>query len=590
MVKKFFRDLLASFMGAWIALLLFGAVATIVVFGIIGSLGNSEPETVKPNSILYLQLEGDIEETERPFSVQMMDMIRNDRSKVQALNTLVRGIEEGIENRDIKVLYIECRGVAAAPATLHALRDAVLKFKKSGKKVIAYGDYLTQGDYYVASVADRLYLNKMGNVTLTGLSGTSLYYKDLLDKLGVKMQVFRVGTYKSAVEPVISNEMSEPARAQMDTLFNTMWGFMRDEIASARKLKPAQIDSVVNSNIMFRTAETARKYGLVDSLITSRQVDGILAREVKEDEKNLNYVAPALLAEQANVFNNVGAPDQVAVLYAVGEIAEGSESGIDCETLVPVITELADDDNVKAMVLRVNSPGGSVFGSAEIGEALEYFQSKKKPIVVSMGDYAASGGYWISCHANKIFADPLTLTGSIGVFGMIPDISGLMGKLGVTPQTVSTNPGSRMPNLFEPLTESQSAAMQQSIEEMYRLFVNRVATGRKLSDAKVRNIAEGRVWSAITAKKIGLVDQLGSLDEAIEEAAKLAKIAGNHSVVNYPQTDNSLLNALQNGSLMEYSMLTQLIGTEVNPVMVDGVYRLLNRRPELALMPIMIFN
>lgn len=590
MLKKFFSNVLSSFMGAWIALMLFGAVATVVVLGIIGSLSDDDGEKLTSGSVLCLNLDSEIAETNPLLSFDYASLMNGGNAKVQVLRDLVTGLEEGAANKDIKMLYISCKGVSAAPATLHALRDAVLKFKKSGKKIVAYGNSYSQADYYIASAADEIYLNPMGTVGLAGLSGTTMFFKNLLDKLGVKMQIFKVGTYKSAVEPYVNTEMSEPARAQFDTLYGAIWNVMSKEMAEARKIKPAQLDTLIDRVIMMRNAHYAKNVNLVDSLVTGREMDNILADMVDRDVDDINYVTPQLLAARSDIFKSQGGKNQIAVIYACGEIAEGSKDGIDCETLVPVITDLADNDDVKAVVLRVNSPGGSVFGSAEIADALSYLQSNKKPLVVSMGDYAASGGYWISCEANKIYADPLTITGSIGVFGMIPDISGLLEKIGVTMSTVSTNPSAPYPSILQSFTPSQNEAMQQNIENIYTMFVERVAKGRKLKAERVRQIAEGRVWSAVTAKQIGLVDNLGSLEDAVECAAKLAGIEGQHTVGYYPEDAGSFVNKLMAMQAAQCMHLSRILGPQVSPQTVTQIYTILGRRPEQALIPVIQFN
>ncbi|HBC20917.1 MAG TPA: signal peptide peptidase SppA [Porphyromonadaceae bacterium] len=590
MLKKFFQQLLSSFMGAWLAMVLFGAVAVIVIISLLASQGKAQTEQITDNSIMCLNLKGAIDETESSAEFSYPALLSGNIERPQSLRTLVKGLKEGADNRDIKALYIKCDGASASPATLHALREAVLDFKKSGKKVIAYADSYSQGDYYVASAADSVLLNRNGSVSLHGISGTTLYYKDLLDKIGVSFQVFKVGTYKSAVEPVLLNEMSEPARAQLDTLYREMWNFMGDEIAGSRNMKMTDIDSLVNSIIMLRDAEAALSAKLVDRLVNKRNVGDILARAAGVDIDDLNIVSASAVAHSSIDIAH-GSDNQVAVLYACGEILEGSKDGIDCEKLVPIITDLADDDDVKALVLRVNSPGGSVFGSAEIGEALDYLKSKKKPVIVSMGDYAASGGYWISCCADKIYADPLTITGSIGIFGMVPQFTGLAHNLGISPQTVNTHAAGSYPNVFSPMTEAQSRVMQASIEDMYGKFVNRVATGRKMKAEDVEKFAEGRVWNAITAKKLGLVDELGSLDTAIAEAAKRAGIPNRYNVSVYPEAESSLLDMiseLQNDGSM--NALAKVLGQQYDIRLIYSVQRLLNRSHAQALMPVIIFD
>ena len=367
--------------------------------------------------------------------------------------------------------------------------------------------------------------------------------KGLFDKLGVTFQVVKVGKFKSAVEPYISQEMSEPARAQLDTLFGSMWKYIRADMAASRKgVTPEDIDSLISvSNIAFASMRLARESNLVDSLVYERKMDSILASHLGLDVKKLNFVSPTLLVGQTSWGEAYDSKKQIAVLYASGEIVDGGGlQQIDYKEMVPRIVSLADDDNVKGMVLRVNSPGGSAFGSAQIGEALDYFQSKKKKIAVSMGDYAASGGYWISSGADMIYADALTITGSIGIFGLIPNIDGLTQKLGVTPQTVSTNPGAEFPTLFKPMDERQLGVMQKYVERGYDDFVTRVAKGRKMKKEQVLAIAEGRVWNAMKAVQIGLVDSIGSMKNAIDWVAANSGLGDNYDVAIYPRLEPSI--------------------------------------------------
>lgn len=545
MLKKFLLNSLSSFVGAWLALAIFGFAAVVTVIALVGSFSTKVAEQVKSHSVLKISLSGVIEESEKPQSFDYSALINTKMERPQTLNQLTQAIHEAKVNKNIEAIYLECNGVSADPATLHALRNTLIDFKKSGKKVYAYGDSYGMGDYYVATVADSLFLNSEGAVSLNGISGTTLFFKDFLDKIGIQVDVVKVGTFKSAVEPFISNEMSGPARAQLDTLYGTLWDYIKKDIANARKIKASQIDALINRDFLsLQDAEFLKKNKIIDRAIYSREMKGILGRLVGKDAEKVNVVSPVTLTSQTNWGTEYHSSKQIAVLYATGEIAEGDDSGINCETLVPVIVKLAENDDVKGLVMRVNSPGGSVFGSEQIAEALAYFQSKGKPFAVSMGGYAASGGYWISADADRIFADPLTITGSIGIFGMIPNISGLAQKIGITPQTVSTNPSSDF-SLFYPLTPRQHAAMQQTVNKGYDRFIKRVAKGRNLPEAKVRAIAEGRVWSAISAKKIGLVDQLGSVDDAVNWVAGKCKLTDNYDIAVYPQLEPTFWDLMQ---------------------------------------------
>lgn len=587
MLKKFFLNTLSSFVGAWIALVLFGVVGVIVAVGLVAGMhGTDEVASVKKHSILTLELSGSIVESETPSSINYTALMSGGIEKPQTLNVIVEGLKEGADNKNIDALYIKCGAALASPATFNAIREAVKEFKKTGKKVYAYGDVYTLGTYYVASVSDKIFLNPYGEIAIQGLGSTSMYLKGLFDKLGVEFQVVKVGTFKSAVEPYISTQMSEPARAQLDTLFSTMWDFMKDGICDNRKkLSGSEIDSLVNNGLMFSTAEFAAESGFVDEVVYERVMDERLAKLIDVDKKKLNFVSPSTLIGQLPWTDAYSSKNNIAVLYATGEIVDGASTGINYQKLVPIITQLADDDKIKGLVLRVNSPGGSAFGSDQIGEALDYFQSKKKPLAVSMGDYAASGGYWISCGADRIFADPLTITGSIGIFGLIPNVKGLSDKLGINPQSVSTNPAADFPTLFTPMDEKQLSIMQKYVETGYDRFIKRVATGRKMTEAKVRQIAEGRVWNAMKAKEIGLVDVLGSLKDAIEWTAKKADIYSKYDVSVYPVYEPSFWDVISMGDIEAVRMMKAVSDGDFDEAGMHIAMKILSRSRILARMP-----
>ena len=587
MLKKFFLNTLSSFVGAWIALILFGVVGVIVAVGlVVGMHGTEEVASVKKHSILTLELSGSIVESETPTSFNYTSLMSGGIEKPQTLNVIVEGLKEGADNKNIDALYIKCGAALASPATLNAIREAVKEFKKTGKKVYAYGDVYTLGTYYVASVSDKIFLNPYGEIAIQGLGSTSMYLKGLFDKLGVEFQVVKVGTFKSAVEPYILTQMSEPARAQLDTLFSTMWDFMKDGICDNRKkLSGSEIDSLVNNGLMFSTADFAAKSGFVDEVVYERVMDERLAKLIDIDKNKLNFVSPSTLIGQLPWTDAYSSKNNIAVLYATGEIVDGASTGINYQKLVPIITQLADDDKIKGLVLRVNSPGGSAFGSDQIGEALDYFQSKKKPLAVSMGDYAASGGYWISCGADRIFADPLTITGSIGIFGLIPNVKGLSDKLGINPQSVSTNPAADFPTLFTPMDEKQLSIMQKYVETGYDRFIKRVATGRKMTEAKVRQIAEGRVWNAMKAKEIGLVDELGSLKDAIEWTAKKADIYSKYDVSVYPVYEPSFWDVISMGDIEAVRMMKAVSDGDFDEAGMHIARKILSRSRILARMP-----
>ncbi len=581
MLKKFFLNALSSFVGAWLALVLVVVSSMILLFGMIGSGIASEmgdAEQLKSKSILTIDLSGAISERESATAPDLTSLVQGNLNKPQNLNVIVEALAEAARNRDITAVYLKCGALEASPAACYTIRRAVLKYKESKKPVYAYADTYTMGTYLIASAADRVYMNPQGMMEMQGMSSTVLYYKDLLDKLGVEFQVVKVGTFKSAVEPYIMNSMSDPARAQMDTLLGNMWGVIKKNISETRKgVTPQEIDSLVSkAYITFAPAKTSVEAGLVDSLVYERTINAKFAILTGQDVDDVNFVSPGTLVKQVPWSTAYGSKNRIAVLYAVGEINDVSQDGINYHNLVPVITELADDDNVKGMVLRVNSPGGSAFGSDQIGEALDYFQSKGKPLAVSMGAYAASGGYWISACADKIFANPLTITGSIGIFGLIPNVKGLADKLGVNPQTVSTNPNAQFPSLTESMTDEMKGVMQQYVDRGYEDFVGRVAKGRKMSVPAVKRIAEGRVWDAVSAKRIGLVDSIGSLNDAIEWVASKAKILDKYNVAAYPEYKPSFWDMLPS-NLSSMTAMRQMLEPKPEEMLIMKMRELLRR-------------
>ncbi len=590
MLKKFFLNLLSSFVGAWIAMVLFCVVAVLVVIGVIARLSvddESSPSKVSSDSVLVLDLSGTIIETPEAGQIDFLSLASGQGvESPTALNILIDGIREGKESDDIKAMYIKCGHPIASPATLNAVRIAVADFKKSGKKVYAYADAMTMGDYFVASQADSLFFNPGGMLEISGLGGTTLFYKDFLDKIGVKMTLVKVGTFKSAAEPYISNHMSDPARAQLDTLYGNMWSYIGRAVAEGRKsLDASSMNLAANEFIVFKPSSEVLKQGFVDRLVYERQIDDIVGRLVDKEGKKVKYYTPQTLSDNSDWGKAYGNKNKVAVLYATGEIQEHTKSGIDCYKLVPQITELADDEEVKALVLRVNSPGGSVFGSEQIGEALDYFKSKGKPFIVSMGDYAASGGYWISCTADKIYADPLTITGSIGIFGLFPSAEGLVKKLGITPQTVSTNPGKNISLFYDP-TPEQLDVLQTYINDGYSRFVKRVAKGRKIKEERVRQIAEGRVYDAAQALTLKLVDKLGSLDDAIAFAASEAGLkTDKYGVAVYPKYKPDFFDILKSQGFDQLNQeLSKISGEHPESALINETARLLRRTPWQARM------
>ncbi len=592
MMKKFILIVCGSFVGAFLAFLFFMFAAMIMSIGIMGSMGSGSSKklvNVTKHSILKLDL-GNISERGGNDPIDMLSMLQGDgMPSSTGLNTMVSAIKNAADDKNIDGIYIECNGVSAAPATLERLHRALKEFKKSGKWIAAYGyEGINQADYYLASVADSIYLNPVGAVDLHGMASMTPYMKKALDKLGVEMQVIRVGSFKSAVEPYMLDDMSDANRLQQEHYLGVLWDEIRNSIAADRKLAPEALNSLCDSLIMTFDAKRLVTEKLVDKLVYRTEMDNILkARtQVKEDEE-LNFVSPDDLAD------DLEAPvsgDHIAVVYAVGEI-DGSpsmgstEEGINTKDLSEAINELMKDDNVKGMVLRVNSPGGSAFGSEQLWKAIEDFKAAGKPVAVSMGDYAASGGYYISCGAGRIFAERTTITGSIGIFGMIPCASELIeNKLGVHMASVKTNENADMSPLYKKLTPSQTAALQNMINEGYELFTTRCANGRHVTQDSIKQIAEGRVWDGVTAKQIGLVDEFGGIEEAVAWVAKQAKLGEDYKTQNYPAIEDPFLSMLEKYGAKRYEARLQ---GEMG-VLYDWhkqLQRILGRDQILCLMP-----
>ena len=547
MIKKFFSNVLGSFVGAWLALVVFSFMAVMMGFALIGSMagdGSSSDNVVQEKSVLHLNLMGGFDERVNSKEAIKSALLGNGEETATSLETILKALRIAKDNENIKGVFIECNGNSAGLATLFEIRNALQDFKKSGKFVYAYGNEgIVQSDYYLASVADSILLNPVGIVDIHGLSSTIPFFKNLLDKLGVEMQILRVGTFKSAVEPYVETQASPANRMATETYMKSIWGNLCDSIANSRSISTEKLNELASSLMMTQKGEYFVSNKIVDGLKYRFEVIDMLKSKTEVGANDdLRLVTPEQVA--ALDIEKVHA-DKVAVVYAVGEIDGTSEGGVVSSTLVKDIIEIANDDAVKAVVLRVNSPGGSAFGSEQIWAALEEVKKKGKPFAVSMGDLAASGGYYISCGADRIFAEPVTLTGSIGIFGMVPCIKDLMNdKLGVTLSVINTNENGNFISLTEPMTPVQREAMQRMINEGYELFTSRCATGRGMELDSLKMIAEGRVWDGITAKKLGLVDEFGDLNNAIDWVVEKAKV-GEYSVAVYPKEDTSFMSYLR---------------------------------------------
>ena len=566
MMKKFILIVCGSFVGAFLAFLFFMFAAmmmSIGIMGAMGSMGSKKSVNVSKHSILKLDLGTSIEERGGDEPIDMMSLMQGQGLPSSlGLNTVVSAIEKAAKDDKVDGIYIECNGVSAAPATLEKVRRVLKQFKKSGKWIAAYGhEGINQADYYLASVADSIYLNPVGAVDLHGLGGMTPYMKKLFDKVGIEMQIVRVGTFKSAVEPYMLDDMSDANRLQTEHYLGIIWNEMRDSIAADRKLQSAALNTLCDSVVVTFKANRLLKEKLVDKLVYRNQMEDILRARTKVDKKDdLNYVSPDDLADDLEAS---ASGDHIAVVYAVGEI-DGSpsmgstEEGIVSDKLCETILKLKADDNVKGMVFRVNSPGGSAFGSEQIWKAVIDFKAAGKPVAVSMGDYAASGGYYSSCCADRIFAERTTITGSIGIFGMIPCASELIeNKLGVHMASVKTNENADMTGVYKKLTPAQTAALQNMINEGYELFTKRCADGRHVTQDSIKQIAEGRVWDGITAKQIGLVDEFGGIAEAVAWVANKAKLGKEPKTQNYPALEDPFMSLLDKYMVAHYESRLQ---------------------------------
>lgn len=526
--------MLGTIAGFWISIFLAFLVCASLIGAIIAS-GSDDKPSVGKNSILYLKLEGAIPERVQPTDV--WQMLQDIEANSESLDDIVKSIRLAKDDSKIEGIYIDAYGSAMGTASREEVIEALREFKESGKWIYAYADAYTQGDYLLASLADSVYVNPMGGVDVHGVASQIPFFKNLLDKVGVKMQVVRVGTFKSAVEPFMTTEMSPASRLQTQVMIDSIWNYMTGVITASRGVSTSNVNMWADSLMALWPQHKLLASKAVDFAQYRRLMENELREKIGiKDDEDLPFVLPSeYMAAQKSYSSD---KQHIAVLYAVGDIVDSGEGGIVGATMVPDIVKLADDKNVKGLVLRVNSGGGSAFASEQIWDALEYFKSKGKPFYVSMGDMAASGGYYISCGADKIYADHTTLTGSIGVFGLIPDFSNLATeKLGVTFATVQTNANAAFPSVMTGLSEQQIGALQKSVENTYDQFTYRVAQGRNMSQDSVKMIAEGRVWTGGAALGLGLVDEIGSLNAAVTAIADELGMDAD-KVVTYPNIED----------------------------------------------------
>lgn len=569
-MKDFFKYMSATVVGLIVFTLLTGVIGAMCIVGMIAS--GSSAKDVSENSVMVLNMSGMLDErSESSF----MDELNGGTVGTIGLDDVLEAIGKAKDNDKIKGIYIEAGMLSAdSYASLAAIRNALLDFKKSGKWIVAYGDVYTQGTYYVASVADKVFLNPSGQIDWHGISSQQVFLKDLMAKFGVKMQLAKVGTYKSAPEMYTADKMSDANREQVTAYVNGIWQNVCKAVSESRKISVEQLNAYADNFITLNDPKDFVKYKFVDKLIYTDQIDAEINKLLKQDaDDNINTVS---LAEMKVVKSKEEKGEEIAVYYAYGNIVDNATGGmlsnehnIISKTVCDDLKALMDDDDVKAVVLRINSGGGSAYASEQIWHYVEMLK-KEKPVVVSMGGMAASGGYYISSGANWIVAEPTTLTGSIGIFGMFPDFSGLLTeKLGVKFDEVKTNKHSAFGTPARPFNEEEMRYLNNYIDRGYALFRSRVAQGRKMKVEQVEKIAQGRVWLGQDALKVKLVDELGGLDKAVAKAAQLAKLKEYHTAAYPGKTSwvDQLLNNLSGESYIN-AQARQALGEYYEPFML----------------------
>lgn len=537
-MKKFFSTTLACTLGVMIAGLFLFIIGTVTLIGSIATMGTTPPsEPLKSNTILHLKMEGELQE--RTIDDPWAMLLSDNNTPSMGLDDHIAAVQRATKDNKVAGIYMDMGAMSGGYASIDALRNELRAFKESGKFIVAYGDYYTQKAYYLASVADTLIVNPVGMIDFRGLASSPMFYTRTLEKLGIEVQVFKVGTFKSAVEPFTNTSMSAANREQVEGYMGSIWGHLLKEIAQSRQLTTDQLNAYANEMVTLQPIENSINNGLADKMMYRTEVIKMLCDMVGAKEEEQLRLATATQVATAPYKKDQPAIDtenEIAVLYAVGGIDgnDPSDEGINSEKLVKELTKLTQNEKIKGVVLRVNSPGGSAFGSEQIWKAVIDLK-EKKPVAVSMGDYAASGGYYISCPADRIFAHATTLTGSIGIFGMIANLNELLtDKMGLAFDEVKTNKYSNFPTMTQAMSGDEKALMQAHIERGYALFLKRCAEGREMPLPQLAAIAEGRVWSGEMALQRNLVDEIGSLQDAIAWVAEQANVTDSYSTNSYP--------------------------------------------------------
>ena len=579
---KFLGNVLATIVGIFVFTMLFffGIILIGAIFG-----GEENGVDVKENSVIVLNLEDIQNDYAGKYSDPWVTVFSD--TKQIGLTDVIDAIGAAKTDENIKGISILNNNSSLGMAQSKAVRDALEDFKTSGKFVMAYANTYSQKEYYLNSVANTVYLNPVGDLDFKGLSSDLLFFKDFQDKTGVKMEVIRHGKYKSAVEPFLENKMSDANREQITALLNSIWNSVVTDIAKSRNLSVQQLNIVANG-LLARTPEMAKAQKLVDVVayedVYHNAIKKLLKVDTEDEYESVSILDYTQKYTTTSAIND--ATDEIAIIYAQGEIqsGEGDVNIIGEGAMRRSISEARNNDDVKAIVLRIDSPGGNALTSDLIWREIE-LTKKVKPVVVSMGNYAASGGYYIACNANTIFAEKNTITGSIGVFGMLPNFSGLSTKMGIHSEQVNTHQNSGNYNPFAPIDEKFKAVTTEGVEQIYKTFVSHVAQGRKMSFAQVDAIAQGRVWTGADAIKIGLVDKIGGLHDAIQEAARLAKIK-TFNTQNYPEYNKNFDDLLENFPFAKTKerWIKEEIGEE-NYKMMEQIKRIQSYKGIQARMP-----
>lgn len=565
-MKQFFKRAFSWALGLFLSVFL---LTLFLVGGIVGYVAyvtgqQNQPYEPEDKTVLKLSLSGDLQER---YQEDPLAMLFSGDSEGIGLDHIRAAIKEATHNDKVVGIYIDARGMSSMPASTEEIRRLLKEFKEeSGKWVYAYADNYSQNDYFIASVADEVIVNPLGTVDIHGLGGLEMFFPRLFEKVGVKFEIFRVGTYKSAVEPYMNEKMSDASREQTMAYLNTIWDTFTTEVTASRNFTPEYFNAIADSITALRPTQDMLAYNLVDTTMYRPEFEEWLAGKVGVDKyEDIHFASAQNLASIKAPANK--SKQYIAVVYAAGEIAENGGKGINSEELIPELQKIRKDQHVSAVVLRINSPGGSAYASEQIWAEIEEIKKAGKKVVVSMGDMAASGGYYIACNADYIFAENTTLTGSIGVFGMIPCAEELVtDKLGLSFDAARTHRYSSFANgefLYSEMSPGEKAAMQRSVENTYDLFTRRCADGRGMEQDSIKAIAEGRVWVGKTAVEIGLVDEIGSLDDAIAHAAELSGIS-NYKLSYYPTETSTIEQLLETvTSVTRLDIASYILGEDI---------------------------